>query len=612
MLLVIAAVAIPLLVFPIVRGIAKHALSTSVLHIDASNITFPSNESFTLTLEGQVKKVGVFPAQLYFERPVRAYWVSPRNTTREIQIGHFALERIGVAAGHGRIKQQTTFYIDDQAGFAEFAQYLITQDAFTWRLKSESVQAKALGFIAANKLDFVKDLTLPGMANFTNIGIYDFQLPGDDPAGGVSLSVGASLTNPRCVPLPLALTASSSRAPSDSVSRARSSFGIQIGVLTAGLYYGDLYLGPAQTSSPVNLTTGPNYLHLVGRLVPYQDDPAALAQLSTLFSSYLNGDTIPVQARGLSIALPSGENIAWLSTGISALTLNVPLRSPTGKIAPITAITIEALSLDFDPSAPYAPTANSSAIAAGFGLPFGFSLDIVSLKNSFGIVDNRTIVASLESPYGMSNTTITSRNAGYTVGECVPSLSSLSLTLAALPLTSLLPPCSIDLELPLAPLTIGSDQDSHLAFSQFASDLTNTNGSAFTLVGKTSAVTDTPLGQVRRAHSSVKLGLTRALTRPLSPLAGLAHGHRVHRSRRPHRPRGPHQVPDPHQLGRRRRRHARRHRAQHRRRLDQPLEPRPHGRQRHVPAVQGQELPRHDRSSCASTLSRPLLRAREP
>ncbi|GAA5897781.1 hypothetical protein JCM8208_000260 [Rhodotorula glutinis] len=446
MLLVIAAVAIPLLVFPIVRGIAKHALSTSVLHIDASNITFPSNESFTLTLEGQVKKVGVFPAQLYFERPVRAYWVSPRNTTREIQIGHFALERIGVAAGHGRIKQQTTFYIDDQAGFAEFAQYLITQDAFTWRLKSESVQAKALGFIAANKLDFVKDLTLPGMANFTNIGIFDFQLPGDDPAGGVSLSVGASLTNP-------------------------SSFGIQIGVLTAGLYYGDLYLGPAQTSSPVNLTTGPNYLHLVGRLVPYQDDPAALAQLSTLFSSYLNGDTIPVQARGLSIALPSGENIAWLSTGISALTLNVPLRSPTGKIAPITAITIEALSLAFDPSAPYAPTANSSAIAAGFGLPFGFSLDIVSLKNSFGIVDNRTIVASLESPYGASNTTITSRNAGYTVGD-------------------------IDLDLPLAPLTIGSDEDSHLAFSQFASDLTNTNGSAFTLVGKTSAITNTPLGQV--------------------------------------------------------------------------------------------------------------------
>ncbi|GAA6057282.1 hypothetical protein JCM3770_004534 [Rhodotorula araucariae] len=444
--LVVLVTSIFILIFPVVRAIAVHALSTSVLHIDASNITRPSNDSFTLTLEGQVRKVGVFPAQLYFERPVRAYWVSPRNTTREIQIGHFALERIGVAAGHGRIKQQTTFFIDDREGFAEFAQYLITQDSFTWRLRSEHVQAKALAFIAANKLDFTKDLTLPGMANFTNIAIRDFQLPGDDPAGGVSLSVQTSLTNP-------------------------SSFGIEIGVLSVSLYYGDLFLGPAHTSGPVNLTTGENNIHLVGRLLPYTEDTAALAQLSTLFSAYLNGDTIPVQARGLSIDLPGGQNIDWLSKGIGALTLNVPLRSPTGKIAPITGITIEALSLAFDPSAPYAPMANSSAIAAGFGLPFGFSLDIVRLKNNFGIVDNRTVVATLESPYGSSNTTIRTRNAGYTTGD-------------------------IDLDLPLAPLTIGNDEDSHLAFSQFSSDLTNTNGSAFTLVGKTSAVTNTPLGQV--------------------------------------------------------------------------------------------------------------------
>ncbi|GJN94719.1 hypothetical protein Rhopal_007810-T1 [Rhodotorula paludigena] len=443
---IVLLVAILLLVFPIVRAIAMHALSTSVLHIDASNITQPSNDSFTLTLEGQVKKVGIFPAQLYFERPVRAYWVSPRNTTREIQIGHFALERIGVAAGHGRIKQQTQFLIDDQEGFAEFAQFLITQEQFTWRLRSESVQAKALGFIAANRLDFTKDLTLPGMANFTNISIRDFQLPGDDPAGGISLSVQTSLTNP-------------------------SSFGLEIGVLTVSLYYGDLFLGPASTSGSVNLTTGENDIHLVGRLVPYPDDTAALGQLSTLFTSYLNGDTIPVQARGLSIDLPSGQNIAWLSSGISALTLNVPLRSPTGRIAPITGITIEALSLQFDPSNPYAPTANSSAISAGFGLPFGFSLDIVRLKNEFGIVDNRTIVASLESPFGSSNTTITSRNAGYTTGD-------------------------IDLELPSAPLSINATTDAHLAFDQFTYDLTTTNGSTFQLLGSTSAVTNTPLGQV--------------------------------------------------------------------------------------------------------------------
>ena len=37
------------------------------------------------------------------------------------------------------------------------------------------------------------------MANMTDISITDFQLPGDDPAGGISLSVQTKLTNPRFV-----------------------------------------------------------------------------------------------------------------------------------------------------------------------------------------------------------------------------------------------------------------------------------------------------------------------------------------------------------------------------------------------------------------------------
>ncbi|GAA6063179.1 hypothetical protein JCM10212_003114 [Sporobolomyces blumeae] len=447
MTLIVLAIGIVLLVFPILRAVATHTLSTSVLHIDASNITLPTNSSFRLTLEGQVKKVGVFPAHLYFHEPVYVTWTAPEAPFTELHLGHFDLAMIGVAAGHGRIKQQTEFFIDDEPAFARFTEYLITQEEFTWRLRSNNVQAKAFSFIPANHLTFVKDLTLPAMANMTDISITDFQLPGDDPAGGISLSVQTKLTNP-------------------------SAFGVEIGILSVSLYYQDLLLGPAHTTSSVNLTAGVNYIHLVGRLLPYPDNPAALAQLSTLFSAYLNGETIPVQARGLSIDLPGDENIAWLTAGIQALTLNVPLKSPTGPVAPITGITIEELSLQFDPNAPYAPTANSSDVSATFGLPFGFSLNIVRLQNQFGIVDNGTIVAGLSSPYGSSQTTITSRDAGYTLGD-------------------------ITLDLPRAPLQIGPSYDNHLAFDQFTYDLTTGNGSAFSLVGNTSAVTDTPLGQVQ-------------------------------------------------------------------------------------------------------------------
>lgn len=93
-----------------------------MLDISTSNITKASNESFTLTLEGQARKVGIFPARLYFERPVNVFWIAPENVEEEIQLGHFALEPIGVAAGHGRIKQLTEFVIDDLPGFSRFTE----------------------------------------------------------------------------------------------------------------------------------------------------------------------------------------------------------------------------------------------------------------------------------------------------------------------------------------------------------------------------------------------------------------------------------------------------------------------------------------------------------
>lgn len=184
--LVTLVVGIALLVFPILRAVAVHTLSVSVLHIDASNITLPTNNSFTLTLEGQVKKVGVFPAQIHFNEPVYVTWTAPENPFVELNLGHFDLARIGVAAGHGRIKQLTEFQIDDEPAFARFTECelpipfdketepneadegfesidLITQEEFTWRLRSKNLKVVAFGFIGtASGLDFVKvSLQLP-------------------------------------------------------------------------------------------------------------------------------------------------------------------------------------------------------------------------------------------------------------------------------------------------------------------------------------------------------------------------------------------------------------------------------------------------------------------
>lgn len=177
------------------------------------------------------------------------------------------------------------------------------------------------------------------------------------------------------------------------------------------------FISPASTTHQTNLVAGENRIALTGRLIDHTGDAQALELLSTLFSNYLNGIPAPVEARGATVTLPGGEEVAWLTTGIEALVLQVPLLSPTGRISPIQGININTLSLAFDPTAPYAPLANSSDVSASFALPFGFSLNIAALATTFHIIDNKTAVAGLSAPMGMSTTTLLQKNAAYTYGE---------------------------------------------------------------------------------------------------------------------------------------------------------------------------------------------------
>lgn len=44
----------------------------------------------------------------------------------EMNLGNFELAELGVAAGHGRIKQETFFNITNTVGFARFTQCKLT------------------------------------------------------------------------------------------------------------------------------------------------------------------------------------------------------------------------------------------------------------------------------------------------------------------------------------------------------------------------------------------------------------------------------------------------------------------------------------------------------
>ena len=403
-------ISLVIILLPVLYAIANHTLNVSVMHIYSSNITDPHNDYFPLSLEGQVKKAGVFPAHLYFRKPTQVLWMTPPEDgeMREVQLGHFDLDYIGVAAGHGRIKQKTVFHIDDTEMFARFTQFMITHEEFTWRLFCPDLHIEALSFLPTwSNLKLTKDVVFNGIDNFKDVEIVDFQLPNADKDGGIAFYATTMLRNP-------------------------SPFGMQLGRLELDLYYKGLLLGPAYAPN-VNLTPSVNVIALQGRLLPQSNNQTALGILGELMTRYINGEISPTQAVGRSVTTASGVTPDWLQRGIQALTIQVPFKSPI-LINPIKSIVIKQFNLSYyADSDPYAPTVSSDSLSADIGLPFGFPLNIVSAKNEITLVDEvtNTPMAVVDGVYSNSETQLDIVASGQTAGTLYLTLRPSTMRLPA-------------------------------------------------------------------------------------------------------------------------------------------------------------------------------------
>ena len=108
---------------------------------------------------------------------------------------------------------------------------------------------------------------------------------------------------------------------------------------------------------------GENEITLRGRLIPHNGSDSELAIVSQLFTQYINSESSPVIAIGQSTLQNDNSTISWLSQGLQALQLTVPLK-PFTPINPIRSIDIGYFGLAFSESQPWAPVAHSRTVQA--------------------------------------------------------------------------------------------------------------------------------------------------------------------------------------------------------------------------------------------------------
>ncbi|CAO3693098.1 unnamed protein product [Umbelopsis ramanniana] len=355
--------------------IAQSSINGSTITVHNAQITFPNqsgtvskrdgtdgNSTFILSMESDLSNTGPFSATITFDE-ISVYF------NDSILLGTINLPSTSVSGSKGTLNSNSNFAIANEDDFANFATYMMQTDTFKWTLKG-GAHVSALGRTSSVTLD--KDIYIDGMNSFPNVTITSFNLPNDDPAGGIHMSLGTVLNNP-------------------------SPIGVQLGTIVLDVGYQGLYLGPVSATN-VTLQSGANNIQLEGRMIP-QTQPGDLAKVSQLFSQYIAGIPSNTTAKGVSAAPDGVHPITWLSKGFESVQLDVTL-APNSQLKLITGVNMGNLDLLFTNSTPYSPLASAPNVTANFQMPFGFSMNITQVTQNITLGTPATgNIANLASGY---------------------------------------------------------------------------------------------------------------------------------------------------------------------------------------------------------------------
>ncbi|KAG1785555.1 uncharacterized protein HD556DRAFT_110398 [Suillus plorans] len=372
--------------------ITQNLVNGATLAFNQANITDITNEGFQLSLQGSLTNVGPLDALIEFVDPVTVTWQGH-------DIATIALPPVCAAANTGvpNYNTQGQLVITDQVQFTSFATYLLHNPSFDWTISTSSLKLTALGTIF-NGVSMSKTVTLKAFNGLPGVTISNFQLPSDDPAGGITIST-------------------------DSVIPSPAQLGIGLGNVGFQAYFENAHIGPLTASELVLPPESSVTSHLSGQMIPQSG--SGLSTIGKLFSEYLAADNITLNVQGDTVQPPGANGpVTWLSTAFKTLTLDVIL--PGKKFDIIQSIVLSDLSLTMqNQDQAYSPLSGSNNTVAQYKNPFGFSLQVIQSTVNIDLDYGGTAAAQLNLPQ--------SDNIG---GVSTGNLAALPISFHNVPLTS--------------------------------------------------------------------------------------------------------------------------------------------------------------------------------
>ncbi|KAG1851680.1 hypothetical protein F4604DRAFT_1933963 [Suillus subluteus] len=339
---------LPILAKPIVQKV----VGGSVLGVESVLITNPQETMFETQLNGSITNAGPFDATITFNNGLTVSWGGQ-------PIGVMKMDPVNVVGDVGAtLNVQSTFEVANTDHLANFTKVMLNNESFEWDISGDNLTVSALGIEVSGISLPSKAVTLKGFNGLKNgVVINSFDLPSNDPAGGIHLTINSEVINP-------------------------SQVGIELSSLAFNTYANGIEIAPVSSTSTVTLApNSTSSLGLAGRLIP-QNSLEGLATVSTIFNNYIHGMDSQVTVYGAG-AGPS--DVTWLNEGIQTLQVVTSLPNK-GKLNVIHKLT-----------------------TAAFTLPFAFPVDITALAQNITAGYNGQSFAELVIPRGPSTTDVQNR-----------------------------------------------------------------------------------------------------------------------------------------------------------------------------------------------------------
>ncbi|KAF9562024.1 hypothetical protein EC968_005403 [Mortierella alpina] len=338
--------------------IAQLLIDRSKIVFDAITLLAPSETSFQAHMVGAITETGPMDAQIEFPNPVTISFGGK-------VIGSMKMPTVNAVANEGSALDLNgaKITITDLAAFTEFNVFALNNARFKWTLSATGLVVTAMG-TAIPGVTMTKTITLDGFRKLQGLKIESYVITRID-TSGLHMIMNATLANPSTIGMTI----------------PHSAFQTQ--------FHGNI-LGPATVDHLALVPHGSSAFTLKATIL---NGPGDLRPLLTgIFKNALGGIATPLDAQGVG-----APGVSWLDAAIKSLLLHITL--PPLKEAPITAVSIDAMSMDFAcTGCEYSPMVIST-ITATTNLPFARNVPILELSQNVEILDRYgEVVGRLNAP----------------------------------------------------------------------------------------------------------------------------------------------------------------------------------------------------------------------